>query len=259
MALELCEELAEHYIRVRPTLPADARDTDQSCQPGDLPLRFPIFSCPFKGCTFESGSREDFERHLLGYYEESHANIVDQVCGRAFPWMTRLDYVHGAISGGERQHWPNAGLAVARRSLRRLAQVYNDDSVKCIVCFACAQQRVVMKCFDGLSDDFRSLAWLEAAEDKCPGTLLSNCSFDLWKARYVNDICIAGDVARGKEDNHLRLRLALEREHGVEDDFWREQWMLEMDIAGLGRHRLVGCTEDVYCISPAKTKGDSAR
>ena len=110
-----------------------------------------MFSCPFKGCTFESDTLEDFERHLVGDCNTSHAGIVDRVCGRAFPWMKRLDYVHGAISVREREHWLNAGLAVARRSLRRLAQVYNDDSVKCTVCFVCAQQRVLMKCFDGLT------------------------------------------------------------------------------------------------------------
>jgi hypothetical protein len=105
--------------------------------------------------------------------------------------MSRLDYVYGAVAVKERERWPDAGFAVARRSLRHVAARYNDQSIRCIACFVCGSQEITVDDFDGNEDkkpiQHVGKAFFEKAENSCPGTLLNNCSYDLWKARYVDE------------------------------------------------------------------------
>ena len=52
----------------------------------------------------------------------------------------------------ERQRWPDASLAVARRSLRHLAERYNDEAIQCIVCFVCGSQEVTLDNYNANND-----------------------------------------------------------------------------------------------------------
>ena len=115
------------------------------------------------------------------------------------PWMTRLDYVYGAISVKERAQWPRLGLSVTRRTLRRVAARYTDANVKCLTCFCCAQKRTTlcgMAYVDFASNqetvrvrreiEYWTLRDLAKVEYDCPGTLLNNCGYALWAKRYWN-------------------------------------------------------------------------
>ena len=67
---------------------------------------------------------------------------IDKVCKPCdTPWMQRIDYVNGAVREKERNKFPNLGLSVTRRVLRTLVQTYNDNNIKCLVCFICGEQR----------------------------------------------------------------------------------------------------------------------
>ena len=241
-----CESLAE-YLRERPTLPANVLDTSEPLDHKDLPIQLPLYHCPFKGCAKEWESRSDFVAHFLDDYDmetmdqenAGHGPVIDRICGTDYSWMTRLDYVYGAVSVKERLRWPDAGLAVARRSLRNVVTRYNDHSVQCLVCFVCGSQQVTV---DNVTADenkrpisYVNKQYFDKAEYTCPGTLLNNCSYDLWKARYVDtrfdnhtDDGIASGVRR---DKNKPLRLAIEREQRTSfQKRWLDDWVLDVDI-----------------------------
>ena len=115
--LHSCEALAK-LLRDRPTLPASMSNKDNPLVHRDLPVRLPLYHCPFKGCSEQWESRQDFIQHfVLTNVDEStfpdatsHGKIIDQVCGTSFSWMTHLDYIAGAVAFKERQRWPDAGF-----------------------------------------------------------------------------------------------------------------------------------------------------
>ena len=46
---------------------------------------------------------------------------------------------------------------------------------------------------------FCSSYWLQSLEANCPGTLLNNCSFELWQKR-----CMHGNYEEGKSDSERK-------------------------------------------------------
>jgi hypothetical protein len=98
-----------------------------------------------------------FKKHFLGdgvdsmqgKRQEGHRHDIDTICGTNFSWMSRLGYVYGAVAVKERERWPDAGFAIARRSLRHVAARYNDQTIQCIVCFVCGSQEITVDDFDG--------------------------------------------------------------------------------------------------------------
>ena len=137
-----CEALAVEHLRQRPTLPALREDGTVSWTDTDSGIRIPIFSCPFRDCHYATDNREEFLLHVAGPAENSpHHGTIERVCGTDMKFVRRIDYVLGAIGHWERSQWPLLGLAVPRRTLRTLALSYNDDAIKCLVCFVCAEQR----------------------------------------------------------------------------------------------------------------------
>ena len=87
-------------------------------------------------------------------------------------------------------------MAATRRALRALTMVFNDEKVKALVCFVCGQihttvgSSVPEDCKDESSSGshgairYFGLAFLRWLESTCPGTLLNNCSYELWQKRY---------------------------------------------------------------------------
>ena len=48
----------------------------------------------------------------------------------------------------ERERWPQLGLSVTRRSLHVLCDRFNDNNIKCLCCFICAQLRTTCSGFE---------------------------------------------------------------------------------------------------------------
>ena len=119
---------------------------------------------------------------------------------KEFDWMTTLDYVYGACSVAERERWPRIGLSTIRGALNLLCKRYNDAETKSLVCFVCAQIRTTCSgypCIDlneppqePYTQNTEIAYWgtgaLHKLEMNAPGTLLNNCSYELWQARYVH-------------------------------------------------------------------------
>ena len=113
----------------------------------------------------------------------------------------------------------------------------------------------VHRLFDGDEDkkpiQYVGRAFFEQAENSCPGTLLNNCSYDLWKARYV-DAGLQEEAAtasndergdnsdqqlRGPRDRNKHLRQAVEKERrSSSDQSWLDDWVLNVEIVHQDNH-----------------------
>ena len=135
-----CSEQLAHFLRERPTLPAHKDDYEVSFDDVETAIRLPLFSCPFRGCGYASDDRDAFHSHLASSTDRhGHFPVAQKLCGMHFSIASPLDFVHNAMSILERQHIPRIGMATTRRALRRLTQVYNDATIKVLVCFVCGE------------------------------------------------------------------------------------------------------------------------
>ena len=99
----------------------------------------PLYSCPFKGCSFCTDDREKFLRHFSrNPVDAPHLTIIEEHCGAHFSkGFEPLDFVYRAIRVRENEKFPTLGMAVTRRTLRMLTQSFNDASTKAIMCATC--------------------------------------------------------------------------------------------------------------------------
>ena len=131
--------------------------------------------------------------------DRTHKEELGDICMDDIDWMDNFTYVSEAIAVAERERWPLLGLSVTRRSLNILAKRYNDEQIQCLTCFICAQQRTTCAGYPvvDLTNDqanqslpchaeirYYTQADFSAVETDFPGTLLNNCSYELWKRRY---------------------------------------------------------------------------
>ena len=159
-----------------------------------------MYSCPWRDCSFGTNNRTRFLHRIAGgAADKTHQHDLQTICKNDTIWMSHLDYVHGAVALAERERWPLLGLSVTRRSLNRLCKRFNNRTVKRLCCFVFGQLRTACESYatvDLNADDLhtpdatseislRGSAWFQNPEKNCPGTLLNNCSYDLWQRRYV--------------------------------------------------------------------------
>ena len=131
-------------MRRRPCLPLNYFGSCLTKDDLQLGVRLPMYSCPFQDCTQHFENREEFLHHVAGGIGDSdrkHYKAIMEVCKDDLPWMTRLDYVYGAIALLERSRWPRLGLSTTRRGLEALCRRYNDEQIQCKCCFICSQLR----------------------------------------------------------------------------------------------------------------------
>ena len=255
MILRKCQRLADEYIRSRPTLPASWEDPSRSWEDTNSGWSLPLYSCPFKHCTFHTEKRVDFLIHLGGVNSPHRADI-ERICWPPdTPYMTRMDYVNGAVSVHERRQWPRLGLSITRRSLRNVAQAYNDETTQCLTCFVCCEQRTTLSGpvhpdFEeqGLAPkqrrniEYRGDSYFEELERVCPHTLLNNCSYLLWRERYVH---------KDTRNRHVKvapLATAQPQTGPRTSKSWNHisDWTIVVRVHNRDRV-LFGCTEDVVC------------
>ena len=149
------------------------------------------------------------------------------------------------------------GLSVTRRSLNLLCKRFNDEIVKCLTCFVCAQLRttcesyptVNLECQEETSGkrtreiEFISTAWLENLEASHPGTLFDNCSFELWHKRYVTD---QPQDRRCPWRNTGIIQQPWSHVNAKDKERHISKWATRFTM----RNRtltLMGCTEDITC------------
>ena len=189
--MQCSEELAKH-LRGRPTLPASTENSAVSFADVDIAMRLPLFSCPFRGCAYGTDERAAFLRHLASPTEvDGHYALVKDLCGQHFSKASPLDFVYNAMSVIERRQIPCIGMATTRRALRHLTTVYNDEAIKALVCFVCGEIHCTMRGPEPFEEESTQCAqssieymgrdWFRAIEARHPGSLLNNCSYELWE------------------------------------------------------------------------------
>ena len=162
-------------------------------------MRLPVYSCPFIGCNAHFNDRSRFLHHVAGGVSDTaHRDALSKICKDDYSFLTPLDYVSRAVGEAERERWPRLGLSTTRRALNLLCQRYNDERIKCVSCFICGQLRTTCEGYPfvdltvpadrvGFSKKeigYNKLENLVAIEMSHPGTLLNNCSYELWRRRY---------------------------------------------------------------------------
>ena len=256
-----CSRELAHHLRGRPTLPASMEDPDVSFHDVEVPIRLPFYSCPFRGCAYATDERPEYLRHLASQKEATgQYALVKQLCGHHFSKRSPLDFVYNTISIVERRQVPCIGMATTRRALRVLAKVYNDETTKALVCFVCGEIHSTMRGPEPFEEEstgnaecsieYISREWLRGIEAKHPGSLLNNCSYELWEKRYMS-----GHYAReGDEQQRQVLQRARPGSPSTQPpERHLAEWCLRVQLGRGDEHevRLFGITEDVYCRSPA--------
>ena len=255
-------QMLRSYLRDEPCLPADPQDLNISFTNVTDGLRFPLYSCPFKGCAFTTDCRDMFQHHVAaGYEDRTHADIFATFANDDIPGVTRLDYVREAIALVERSKFPRIGLSITRRVLGRLCQRYNDVNTKAVACFVCAQIRTSVQGLSGVNLNrplsqapranseisFYTVDELKNMEKRAPGTLWNNCGYELWKQRYAS-----ADVAGHTRTTNPMVHGA-PRDDCSPADAKRvhrahiSDWAVDLPASGAKTIRLFGCTEDVSC------------
>lgn len=188
------------FMRQRPCLPCNRDGSAMSYNDVCSGIRLPLYSCPYIGCSFCTDDRCIFLHHVAGGVSDTtHLDIFEKILTEELDWIGRLDYVYGAAAVAERERWPRIGLSTTRRALNMVCQRYNDDTIKCLACFVCAQLRTTVSGYPHIdlseavqNDKFcntevewRGAGAFDKLEADRPGTLLNNCSYDLWQRRYV--------------------------------------------------------------------------
>ena len=95
-------------------------------------------SCASKRCKWKHHKVAELLLHLL----ESHHDAFEEVAPNLAEHLY-VDYYCEAVAVHERQHAPSVGMAIDRRVIRTVLSGYNDDYIKCLICFACAQRKHV--------------------------------------------------------------------------------------------------------------------
>ena len=257
-AWDACAHILAAFLRRRPTLPASAEDPTISFTQVSVPIRLPLYSCPFRGCRFHTDCEEEHRRHVASRLpEDPHHHILSATCGPYLKMIDSLDFVHRAMSLIEKQQIPCVGPATTRRALRTLTTKYNDSKVRALCCFVCGQVHTTMQ--GGALDSgdmikMCSAEWLLSMERHHPGTLLNNCSFELWKARYEEGRYDSTD--RGGPNPASGRRWP--QQNALHPEYELSEWCvgLPTDEAVLARQSvtrsakcivLFGVTEDVEC------------
>ncbi len=198
-----CEQLRK-LLTERPTLPPKSDGSTMSFTDLKSGAPLPLFWCVFRNgrngqCSFQTSDRDVFLHHITGgESDDTHRQAIIDICKTDVPWMSRSDYVHVAIAVAEREHWPRLGLSTTRRSLNLVARALTNEKVQCLACFVCGQLRNTIAGLTPFDEriplggarkprhaeisywDRRKFQQLESTS---PGTLLNNCSFDLWRKR----------------------------------------------------------------------------
>ena len=88
-ALEACARRLASHLRSRPTLPARPDNPSQSILEVDIPIRLPLFSCPFSGCSFRTDDAELYDMHIASRRPADPLHII--IAETCSPHIALLD------------------------------------------------------------------------------------------------------------------------------------------------------------------------
>ena len=161
--LEGAERLANVHLRSRVTIPATVEQDPHAQKMIDSAVSLPRIHCAFAKCTActeedfaedakvvqdidrVSGWQDDdrhaevfWDRVLKAHILRKHKQLIQGVA-----FVEEDDDVWDVYKEGlavqERRRVPVVGAAVDRRAFETTMEVYNDDSIRSLICFVCAR------------------------------------------------------------------------------------------------------------------------
>ena len=161
--LEGAERLANMHLRSRVTIPATVEQDPHAQKMIDSAVSLPRIHCAFAKCTActeedfaedakvvqdidrVSGWQDDdrhaevfWDRVLKAHILRKHKQLIQGVA-----FVEEDDDVWDVYKEGlavqERRRVPVVGAAVDRRAFETTMEVYNDDSIRSLICFVCAR------------------------------------------------------------------------------------------------------------------------
>jgi len=155
--LEAAQQIATSSMREHVTLPGNPDNLDEAWEDLDSGGRLPPVSCAFRGCgwcgggtTSEEALRHDFEHpwdqqlrnHVLSTHGRRMQEVVESVPLKLDSDELSWALYKQALAVQERKTVPRIGVSVERRVFDTLTHVYQDDCIRALICFACAQIKV---------------------------------------------------------------------------------------------------------------------
>jgi hypothetical protein len=150
--------VAERCLRDRVTLPANPQNTSEPWVELSTGGRLPPVSCAFRHCLWHSGQQyispetiRKQQEHPWDFLLREHvlSEHAEELRELAAPLLdaTRVDsqlYVFylQALAVKERLGFPAVGASVERRVFEYTQQIYNDCSVRALICCLCARIQV---------------------------------------------------------------------------------------------------------------------
>ena len=248
--LDAAEKLAQ-CLRERVTLP-HSFPTDGVIQDElNSGNRLPPVSCAFKNCSWNvsgliveatdvrASIEHPWDRHLRKHVldhhrEELHRAIEDT---EADAW----DVYKQALAIQERRCIPATGVSIDRRVFEYTLQIYNDKTVRSLICCACA--RIRLDTGGPRSDiEFKKGAWLFSLPE---GSLHKNFSMAEFTKRYRQSgtpLANRGDEGRNPDFSEWRLRIHPEILDGIATK--RDPYINAQELAA---DELLCCPEDHRC------------
>ena len=145
---DAAQHIAANYFRKLVTLPSELEHED--VQSG---CRLPLVSCAFKGCDWclhgsetqkrtsdsEHSSVIQLRQHVWEAHNDDICDALREHVAELDPAAIYWDVYKEALATCERQGFPAVGLSVDRRAFEYATQVYQDDRIRSLICFACAR------------------------------------------------------------------------------------------------------------------------
>ena len=173
-------------LRDRPLLPPHPADPTLPWLDVSSGISLPVAHCAFSGCGWTGDHSDDIDRHICdehaGDFEECGQESVprDPERTRVWEWRARGFYAR-AIEIREQENVPLLGPSVDRRTVKHLMEVYNDDAVKCLICFVCGCKKTTM-CATNQDIGYVEQRWFETLTDK---SLAHNLQFATFRSNYM--------------------------------------------------------------------------
>ena len=193
---EAAKLVAESCLRDRVTLPANPQNTSEPWADISTGGRLPPVSCAFRHCSWHSGqvyiapeAIRKQQEHPWDYLLREHviSEHGARLCELAAPLLDArrvdaqlYDIYLQALAVKERQGFPAVGPSIERRVFEHTQQIYNDASIRALICCLCA--RIQVDTGRGRSDiEFKHGGWFYALP---PGSLRKNFSKAEFERRY---------------------------------------------------------------------------
>ena len=123
---------------------------------------------------------QELRQHISSVHGSQIQELAEACIGEELAKKHQWDLYKAALSVQERQTIPVAGVSVDRRVFEYTYHVYNDECIRSLICFSCAQIKVDTGHLRS-EIGFRSGRWLFSLP---PGSLVKNFSMEQFTQRY---------------------------------------------------------------------------